>query len=79
MTGATSERNLGVRGLDYQQRKRLTEILAQVWGDGFEYGQQVAQENQYPQHRELPGDRPPPNGFSLVIIGWRSGSTGDAA
>jgi len=30
--------DLGVRGLDYQQRKRLTEILAQVWDDGCEYG-----------------------------------------
>lgn len=30
--------DLGVRGLDYQQRKRLTEILAQVWDDGFGYG-----------------------------------------
>lgn len=29
------------RGLDYQQRKRLTEILAQVWDDGFGYGQQA--------------------------------------
>jgi len=27
-------------GLDYEQRKRLTEILARVWDDGFEYGQQ---------------------------------------
>ena len=26
-------------GLDYQQRKRLTEVLAQIWDDGFEYGQ----------------------------------------
>lgn len=32
--------DLGVRGLDYQQRKRLTEILAQVWDDGFGCGQQ---------------------------------------
>ena len=30
--------DLGVRGLDYQQRKRLTGILAQVWDDGCEYG-----------------------------------------
>ena len=30
-------------GLDYQQRTRLTEILAQVWDDGFGYGQQVRQ------------------------------------
>ena len=33
--------DLGLRGLDYQQRKQLTEILAQVWDDGFAYGQQV--------------------------------------
>ena len=33
--------DLGVRGLDYQQRKRLTEILAQVWDDGCEYGRQT--------------------------------------
>jgi hypothetical protein len=26
------------RSLDYQQRKRLTEILAQVWDDGCDYG-----------------------------------------
>jgi hypothetical protein len=31
--------DLGVRGLDYQQRKRLTEILAAVWDDGFGYGE----------------------------------------
>lgn len=30
--------DLGVRGLDYQQRRQLTEILARVWDDGFEYG-----------------------------------------
>ena len=35
--------DLGVRGLDYQQRKRLTEILAQVWDDGCEYGQSSGQ------------------------------------
>ena len=31
--------DLGVRGLDYQQRAQLTKILAQVWDDGFAYGQ----------------------------------------
>lgn len=36
--------DLGVRGLDYQQRKRLTEILAAVWDDGFGYGQRVQTE-----------------------------------
>jgi hypothetical protein len=35
---------LGVHGLDCQQRKQLTEILAQVWDDGFGYGQQVRPE-----------------------------------
>jgi hypothetical protein len=30
-----------VHGLDYQQRKRLTGILAQVWDDGCDYGRQV--------------------------------------
>jgi hypothetical protein len=30
-----------VHGLDYQQRKQLTEVLALIWDDGFEYGQQV--------------------------------------
>lgn len=33
--------DLGVRGLDHQQRKRLTEILAQVWDDGCEYGRRL--------------------------------------
>jgi hypothetical protein len=28
-----------VHGLDYPQRKRLTEILAQVWDDGYDCGQ----------------------------------------
>ena len=27
-----------VRDLDYQQHKRVTEILAMVWDDGLEYG-----------------------------------------
>jgi len=33
--------DLGVRGLDYQQRKRLTGILAKVWDDGCEYGRRI--------------------------------------
>lgn len=28
-------------GLNHQDRKRLTEILAQVWDDGFAYGRQA--------------------------------------
>jgi hypothetical protein len=28
-------------GLDYQQRKRLTEILAGIWDDGCEYGRRI--------------------------------------
>jgi hypothetical protein len=31
--------DLSVRGLDYQQRTLLTKILAQVWDDGYAYGQ----------------------------------------
>jgi hypothetical protein len=34
--------DLGVHGLDYQQRKRLTELLAGVWDDGCEYGRDTA-------------------------------------
>src|ERR1039458_9890845 len=34
----------GVRLLDYQQRKRLTEILAQVWDDGFGYGRRIRED-----------------------------------
>jgi hypothetical protein len=28
-------------GMDYQQRKRLTEILAGIWDDGCEYGRRI--------------------------------------
>ena len=27
-----------MHGLDYQQRKRLTEILASIWDSGCDYG-----------------------------------------
>jgi len=30
-----------VHGLDYQQRKRLTEILSGTWDDGCEYGRRI--------------------------------------
>lgn len=30
--------DLALHGLSYQQRKRLTEILASIWDNGCEYG-----------------------------------------
>lgn len=48
--------DLGLHGLDYQQRKQLTEILARVWDDGCAYGRRPAQLAQ--TARDAPG--PPP-------------------
>ena len=35
--------DLGLHGLNYQQRKRLTEILSVIWDDGYGYGRRLLQ------------------------------------
>ena len=45
--------DLGLHGLDYQQRKKVTEILARVWDDGCNWGRREAT-NQPPSPPEHP-------------------------
>ena len=37
--------DLGMGGKNYQQRKKLTEILARVWDDGFAYAREILEED----------------------------------
>ena len=70
--------DLGVRGLDYQQRKRLTGILAQVWDDGCEYGRGLGdaetaecthQWRDCPVHGRSDGGLPPVRAVLACISG----------